>query len=1033
MLFRVLLVQLASLLLTVGCQKESTLKVSQIMENFDLRTEGKSDIDLLILLPSSLSEHQLTAVRQAGKLTKISGSNRLYRLQGSKKQITKLELNTHTKISLNDEIRLTPMPSLDKSLSSLVSSHDKALELLTVRNVVGVNDLVQRFPAADGRGIKVAVFDTGIDFGVSGLSDPLQGRKLEGFYDFTNFGVVRLNPVLDEFTSVPFEFSAGLEPKRILATGILSERQLARDYLVAGGLDLNGNGSSDEQYHFVLGVDINDEYAVWIDLDGNGLIADPDTEILRDFNKSHQYIDMVRRGNQKGSHALAVTIHSESKVQFHRVLNGHGTACALIIGGNGYADGSLMGLAPNVSLLSYTLDVTGQDIYTMDQFIEMFLHAKNQGVDAISISWGFSTSDLGSARFFADFLDREIVSQGIMIAIAAGNNGPGISSGPSDDYIPHHGFGVGAMISKKQAQNVYGWTGADRDAVVDYSSFGPTRGGRQIPDLISPIISLVRGVRESDSDPFHGFSGTSSATPALVGASAALLSVLKQHGPINMRLLKLALQNSGKPLKNTMSIRQGSGTYDVSKAYDIYMQLVKEWKKAQSGQLKQSSFAYELRAEIKKGAFDQTQEGLYAFSYMPSHSVSVKLTESSRDLIDPLYFYEPLLLSHEEDFFEAPAVLNLQASGANFQIKFKPEQLENKSGLFSDVISLKRASDGLVLLRIPVVLQLSKQRSVGPTLAKVSTKLKPFDIWRMPIELKHGSPIVFSAMIAAQAGFEGARINISIRAEEGHVAAYRRIYLTEAMNSIEYQSPLLPKGRYELLISRNFGRPAVLAPVDIFGSFSLPKLKLLASQVNPSAAEVEILLGAEERFRWTKARLIINGKRYSVRLQRAIKDGQNAYLGSHRFPFESEQIKIGLSQAKIARSYQSMLHMNLALLEPNEFNSLYRGWVDVQDAGSVLQTISLSKPSKDFAIIAYPNIINWDANRERQLNLEIEQEYPTDLLKHSELEVDYQVEPGQKVLLRFDAIEAHIDEYGILELEDEGGSSSISLPLRLNH
>ncbi|NRA46374.1 MAG: S8 family serine peptidase [Oligoflexales bacterium] len=153
---------------------------------------------------------------------------------------------------------------------------------------------------------------------------------------------------------------------------------------------------------------------------------------------------------------------------------------------------------------------------------------------------------------------------------------------------------------------------------MDYSSFGPTRGGRLIPDLVSPIISLVRGERGGDSDPFYGFSGTSSATPALVGASAALMSVLKPYGPINMRLLKLAIQNSGHLLPNTLEIRQGPGIYNIAKAYDLYRQLSEEWIQAQADQSKKRSFAYELRASIKGGSLDLDQEGLYTFEYRPS-------------------------------------------------------------------------------------------------------------------------------------------------------------------------------------------------------------------------------------------------------------------------------------------------------------------------------------------------------------------------------------------------------------------------------
>ncbi|NRA46373.1 MAG: S8 family serine peptidase [Oligoflexales bacterium] len=451
MLKRLIVAPILLMVIGMACQNEQpTRRISDVLTGYSEKTEGQDHLDLLVLLPKGVDQNSafVGVDKEAGLLSKVPGSNSLYRQQGAKDKIETLGVVADVKVSLNDSIKIQSNESPGHRFDQLRAAGAEALDLTTVRNVVGVDELLNRFPSANGHGVKVAVFDTGIDFGINSLSAASKGKKLEGFYDFTNFGKVDLTPVSEGLTDIGLRFAEGLAPKKIIAKGILSEKQLAKDYLASEGIDLNGNGATLDEFAFILGLGDDGQYRVWIDIDGNGIISDPTSEILSDFNKSHQYIDMVGRGEQKGSHALAVTIHSEEVVQFHRVMHGHGTACALIIGGDAYGDGSLMGLAPKTTFLSYTLDVTGQDIYTMDQFLDMFLHAKEQVVDAISISWGFSTSDLASARFFADFLDQEISSQGILVAIAAGNNGPGVSSGPSDDYIPHHGFGVGAMICR---------------------------------------------------------------------------------------------------------------------------------------------------------------------------------------------------------------------------------------------------------------------------------------------------------------------------------------------------------------------------------------------------------------------------------------------------------------------------------------------------------------------------------------------------------------------------------------------------------
>ncbi|MFK7826878.1 MAG: hypothetical protein AB8G05_22230 [Oligoflexales bacterium] len=154
-----------------------------------------------------------------------------------------------------------------------------------------------------------------------------------------------------------------------------------------------------------------------------------------------------------------------------------------------------------------------------------------------------------------------------------------------------------------------------------------------------------------------------------------------------------------------------------------------------------------------------------------------------------------------------------------------------------------------------------------------------------------------------------------------------------------------------------------------------------------------------------------------------------AFLGSFRLPQDNVKLKLGLSQSKLFRNYRSMLHMNLAMLDTESLEPLYRGWVDVQDLGSVLQTIELNSTASEVDVIAYPNVVNWENIYEHQIYMEFEQEYPDDAKKQGDNDHEYLLERGQKTVLSFGPFEALQGEYGYLELETQDVDSKISIPI----
>ncbi|MGI0047572.1 MAG: S8 family serine peptidase [Nitrosotalea sp.] len=94
--------------------------------------------------------------------------------------------------------------------------------------------------------------------------------------------------------------------------------------------------------------------------------------------------------------------------------NGHGTEVAGIIA----ADGNFTGIAPKSKLLSYKVSSTGEAV-SSDYIVDAIQQAVQDGVNVINISLGVNRTN--------DQIDSaidEAVKKGIVVVVAAGNNGP---------------------------------------------------------------------------------------------------------------------------------------------------------------------------------------------------------------------------------------------------------------------------------------------------------------------------------------------------------------------------------------------------------------------------------------------------------------------------------------------------------------------------------------------------------------------------------------------------------------------------------
>ncbi len=250
--------------------------------------------------------------------------------------------------------------------------------------------------------------------------------------------------------------------------------------------------------------------------------------------------------------------------------NGHGTHVAGIIGGNGYSSkGKYMGIAPAcnfivIKVLDHRGDGNISDVLAGLQWI--IDNRKRYNIRVVNISVGTSAKDTLDENSLLVQGVNAVWDSGIIVVVAAGNNGPGpmsistpgisrkvITVGSSDDNVSVEVFG-----SKSK----------------DYSGRGPTPYCIKKPDIVAPGSNIIscninritgRGGRgqlfqTADYPMMYTIkSGTSMATPVVSGAMALLLGA---HPELTNKEVKLKLRDSAVDLGQRWE-KQGWGLLNV--------------------------------------------------------------------------------------------------------------------------------------------------------------------------------------------------------------------------------------------------------------------------------------------------------------------------------------------------------------------------------------------------------------------------------------------------------------------------------------
>lgn len=466
-----------------------------------------------------------------------------------------------------------------------ILGQDSSQTFLSLKQT-GVEEFIKQHPEYDGRGTIVFIFDTGIDMGIEGLTITSTGEtKVIDVQDFTGQGELPVYEAdTDEEDDVLYFVNEDKNMK-VKGAGKLSLKSADDDYFIgvfdekllmnsgSRAADLNGNGSDEDKYFFVVFNTTEGYPVVYFDTDGDGDLSDE--KPIRNYKENQDALFVAN--DRLVQLYMGLNIHLENKmVSFHFDDGGHGTHCAGIAAGNRIGENDFNGVAPGAYLISCKL---GNNNYSggatvTESMKKCFLYAdkiskerKEPCVINMSFGVGSVIEGLSDIEKFIDDLVAE--NPYLYVCTSNGNEGPGISTAG----LPSSSSSVlssGAVLTKEVGGELYGAT-LEKDILLYFSS----RGGEvSKPDVISPgaCTSTVPNWDKRDR-----YWGTSMASPYSAGVVSLLMSAMAKEYPdtkIPSLLLFKALRESADKWDGYSHLDQGGGFVNVNKAYELLKQYI---------------------------------------------------------------------------------------------------------------------------------------------------------------------------------------------------------------------------------------------------------------------------------------------------------------------------------------------------------------------------------------------------------------------------------------------------------------------------
>ncbi|MEO1535593.1 MAG: S8 family serine peptidase, partial [Planctomycetota bacterium] len=519
-----------------------------------------------------------------------------------------------------------PNASLAALPASTESQPDNAFaDALQPKTETGVDRFLQQFPEADGRGVVVAIFDTGVDPAAPGMQVTTDGKpKIIDLVDASGSGDVDTSTVAElnddgtvtglsgrtltlnpDWANPTGEVRIGLKPAtelfpRGLVGRVMGERSEDRmeehRALVAEAkralaefdaehpeptedeLEIRG----DLQQRLDLLADMPDmiedagpmyDCVVWHD--GEHWRAAVDTDEDGDLAEELAMTNF-RTERQFGTFGdedllnFAVNIYNDGDIlSIFTEAGAHGTHVAGTVAAHFPDQPELNGMAPGAQIVGVKIGDTRLGSSSVNTgLVRGIIAVIENDADMINMSYG-GPGAFPDTRFRVDQLAAEVVNEhNVVFVSSAGNSGPALSTVGSPGGSIGAIIGVGAAISAEMMEAQYAVREGWGDLQYPWSSRGPTLDGDLGVDISAPG-GAISPVPSWTLNKHQLMNGTSMSSPNACGGIALILSKLKQEGiATHPAAIKRAVTETAMPLPGQSPWANGAGMLQVDAAYE---------------------------------------------------------------------------------------------------------------------------------------------------------------------------------------------------------------------------------------------------------------------------------------------------------------------------------------------------------------------------------------------------------------------------------------------------------------------------------
>ncbi|THU55160.1 hypothetical protein C4D60_Mb11t03630 [Musa balbisiana] len=711
----------------------------------------------------------------------------------------------------------TPPPTESKKSDACGSSfkltESTFLASLMPKKEIGADRFLEAHPNYDGRGVLIAIFDSGVDPAAAGLQVTSDGKpKIIDILDCTGSGDVDTSKVVKadadgsivaasgthlvvnpSWKNPSQEWHVGYKLLYELFTSTLTSRlkkerkkkwdeknqeaisealrqlnefdkkydkledlklKKAREDL-QNRLDfLKKQAESYDDRGPVIDIVVWNDGDIWrVAVDTQSLEDSSDTGKLADFVPLTNYRNERKFGifSKLDACSFVTNVYDDGNlVSIVTDCSPHGTHVAGIATAYHPEEPLLNGVAPGAQLISCKIgDTRLGSMETGTGLTRALIAAVEHKCDLINMSYGEPTLLPDYGRF-VDLVNEVVDKHRLIFISSAGNSGPALTTVGAPGGTSSSIIGVGAYVSPAMAAGAH----CVVDPPVDGSSRGPTADG-DLGVCISAPGGAVAPVPTWTLQRRMLMNGTSMASPSACGGVALLISAMKAESiNVSPYVVRRALENTTASIGDAAEekLTTGQGLMQIDRAYE-YAKMSKDLP----------SVSYKITVN-HAGKSTPTFRGIYlrgpnACEQASEWTVQVepKFHEDASNLEELVPFEECIELhSSEESVIRAPEYLMLTHNGRSFNIVVDPVNVSNGLHYYEVYgIDCKAPWRG-PLFRVPITV-IKPLASMGkpPIISWSNVSFRPGHIERRFIDVPFGATWVKATMRTS--GFDTAR------------------------------------------------------------------------------------------------------------------------------------------------------------------------------------------------------------------------------------------------------------------------------------